>query len=160
LQEPLATVDTLRSTAYQDLSNLIASHTRSGSYEITVRVQPEGMGNIFVSVSKETQGLRVSITADHPQTLQWMESGKHEVMQALQSLGVDVASVQLNLSQSGAFHQSFANQSHQSHGQSQHLVIDETSRGNPASDEAGPSTVDVSDFRHHDWRATTISVQV
>jgi hypothetical protein len=157
-QQSSAAIDTLRATAYQDLSNLISSHIRSGFPEITVHVHPEGMGDILISVSKEISGLQVSITATHPQTLQWLERGIPEVIQALQSSGVDVASLQCCLGQSGAFQQSFANPSHSD---SEGQRMNSRSRLSVSREETDTAPrMNISDLRRHDWRATTISVQV
>lgn len=76
------------------MAKWIADHG-SGGGTLHVRVHPEGMGEIVVSVAKQHTGVQVQVTATNGQTVQWLQQQSASMTDAIRTAGVDVAAFQV-----------------------------------------------------------------
>jgi|GEM_PF-5672355 len=93
-------------TAQQDFSQLLQSQIQNGVQNIQVKVYPEGLGSVLVSVHHGETGVAIQVMASNPATAAWLQQDSGQLLQSLQSAGVQVASVHVgtNPQQDGSQH--------------------------------------------------------
>jgi len=64
-----------------------------------VKVHPEGLGDIVISVVKDPGGITVRVEANQLQTMQWLQGQSNAIAQAVRDAGVTVSSIQVAFGQ-------------------------------------------------------------
>jgi hypothetical protein len=68
---------------------------------IQVKVHPEGMGDLLISVSNSAAGLSIHVEANQFSTAQWLGQQTGQLTNAVSQLGISVANVQVGFGQTG-----------------------------------------------------------
>lgn len=87
-------LDLHQTTASNTLSSLVVQHVRSGVDQFQVKVHPEGLGNLVISVHRTDQGLNVHIVASESVTATWIQQERFHIMDAIQANGQQLNSFQ------------------------------------------------------------------
>jgi hypothetical protein len=88
-----------RSEAPRELGDIVLRQVKAGSGEVQVKVHPEGMGDIVVSVQRHGDGIHVRLEGNQMQTVQWLSQQAEGITQAMKHAGVDVQSVEIAFGQ-------------------------------------------------------------
>ena len=101
--DPLPTtqhvVDVSSPHAALQLSQAVLQSLKNGDMQLQVKVQPEGMGQMLISVTQTAGQMHVSVAASQMSTYQWLQQNSGNLTQALQASGVQLSDVQLSFGQ-------------------------------------------------------------
>ncbi|QQE80808.1 flagellar hook-length control protein FliK [Alicyclobacillus sp. SO9] len=95
----MQTVNIQNAQVYHQFAAMIAQHVQAGSQTLKVQVHPHGLGSITVTVGQQTNGLAIQVSATNPATAAWLQQGSAQLTQALHSAGVNLANLQVDVSQ-------------------------------------------------------------
>jgi hypothetical protein len=100
------TLDVRQPTWMTNFGQIVGQVNADNGGTIQVKVHPEGMGDLLISVSPSTGGLQIQVEANQLSTVQWLGQQTAQLANAVSQLGISVANVQVgfgqaNLSQSG-----------------------------------------------------------
>lgn len=93
------TVSTSDPKVHEQIGQIVVQQAKVGPNQIQVRVMPEGMGSLVISVSQTPGGVAVHVEANAMQTLQWLQQTANQVMDAVRSSGVEVSGLGLSFGQ-------------------------------------------------------------
>jgi len=83
----------------EQIGQIVVQQAKVGPDQIQVRVMPEGMGSLVISVSQTPGGVAVHVEANAMQTLQWLQQTANQVMDAVRASGVAVSGLGLSFGQ-------------------------------------------------------------
>ncbi|MCF8567483.1 flagellar hook-length control protein FliK [Alicyclobacillus tolerans] len=81
--------------AYEKFSQLIVKQVRTAPNTLQVQVQPQGMGTLLISVTKQSQGIQVHVEANQLQTVQWLNQMGPQISDAVKNNGVQLTGIQI-----------------------------------------------------------------
>lgn len=115
------TLSTTHSDAALQLGNMMVHHVSSGSNQFQVKVSPEGMGNLTISVTRDSNGVSIHVQASQETTLNWLGSQAADLKGILKDAGVSLNQLQMSMGQSNLGNS--ANGQSQNHNQRQNSAV-------------------------------------
>lgn len=82
-----------------EFAKLIATRIAANGNQLSVKVHPEGMGDLVISVSRVSSGIQVHVQASQMQTMQWLNQQSPQLMNAIQNAGMNVSGLQITYGQ-------------------------------------------------------------
>ncbi len=132
----IQTLDTGKSTWMNDLGQMITSNDNGGS--IQVKVHPEGMGDLLISVSQTSSGMQIHVEANQLSTAQWLGQQTQELANAVLQLGVSVANIQVGFGQASLSYSENGQQNRKSTDERDRIrAVSHTMDGGPLLAELG-----------------------
>lgn len=94
-----------QSNAEQPLGQWIVQQATVGPQQMQVRVVPEGLGSIVISVTHQANGINVQVEASAMQTVQWLQQVSSQVIDAVKSTGLNVTGFGVSFGQANLTHE-------------------------------------------------------
>ncbi|MCL6600555.1 MAG: flagellar hook-length control protein FliK [Alicyclobacillus macrosporangiidus] len=85
--------------APKQLAGFIVHQVEAGPDQVRVRVHPEGLGDLLVTVQRSEAGVQVQLTANQWATTQWLSGLTGQIADTVRASGVPVQMVQVTFGQ-------------------------------------------------------------
>ncbi|SFU75192.1 flagellar hook-length control protein FliK [Alicyclobacillus macrosporangiidus] len=79
----------------KQFAGFIVHQVEAGPDQVRVRVHPEGLGDVLVTVQRSEDGVQVQLTANQWATTQWLSSMTGQIADSVRASGVPVQMVQV-----------------------------------------------------------------
>ncbi len=107
-----------------ELGRIVGNATVQNNGSMQVKVHPEGMGDLLISVSHTSTGVQIQMESNQLATVQWLGQQTQQMSSAVSQLGITVAGVEVSFGQANLGNPSNGQQNKKSNSDLQQVRFD------------------------------------